>query len=157
MTKNYVDIKTSVGNVNRQPDGKIKEPDKKDKKEWLLKTEDLQLWGPFSYRDLMVLSKGKKLTLYDFVAKSCGAFERLSDVKELQDIAAIIPDSMFDESTDKNIDREFSEVTIRATLGASLMRFREVFNFSIIPLNTFLWIVLFFLVTSYCFYYISRN
>ena len=157
MTGKYVDLETSCGDVERDPTPPTKVTDKKDRKEWLLKTEDLQLWGPFSYRDLVVLSKGKKLTLYDHVAKSCGSFEQISDVKELQEIVATIPESMFDETTDKNIDREFSEITIRSSMNVSWGKIREAFNFSVIPLNTFLWVVLFFLVTSYCFYYVNNN
>ena len=156
MVKCPEPIETIVGNVTRAP---IRHPvpkDKKDVREWLIKTEDLQLWGPFSYRELLILSRGKKLTRYDYIAKSCGSFDLLADVEELEEVVSNIPDSIFDETTDKSLDREISEATIGASVGASWRTVQGLFNFSVMPLNTFLWIILFVLVTSYCLYYVGR-
>ena len=149
-------IETIVGNVSRAPVRYPVPKDKKEVREWLIKTEDLQLWGPFSYKELLMLSRSKKLTRYDYIAKSCQSFDLLSDVEELEEIVSNIPDSIFDETTDKSLDREFSQAIIRTSVGSSWRTVQGLFNFSVIPLNTFLWIILFVLVTSYCLYYVGR-
>jgi hypothetical protein len=158
MVSEVEQIEGKVRNIDRPPTPVVKPDNPKDEKNWLLRTNDFQIWGPFSYNDLVKLVKSKKLSLYDYLAKSCSPFIRVSDIKELKTLVNQIPDADFDEVTDENIIRDLAdEATIKDTVGSSLRLFKNLFNFSIIPLNTFLWIILFILVTSYCLYFVTRS
>ena len=158
VTVNEVEqIEGSVRNIDRPPATVVKVNNPKDEKVWLLRTNDYHIWGPFSYNDLLRLVRSKKLSLYDYIAKSCSPFLKLLDIQELKPIVDQIPNSVFDEETDENIIRDFvGEPTIKDTVNNSLRFFKNICNFSIVPLNTFLWIILFILVTSYCLYFVTR-
>lgn len=155
MTKIVEQTESSFKNIHRQPAKTTPPKDQKDDKQWLIRTEDFTIWGPYSFNELLNLAKNKKLSRKDYIARSSCAFENLSQIPDLQEVVDQIPETSFDEITDKSIVND--EPTIKDSVGASYRFFRNLFNFSIIPLNTVLWILLFIIVTSYCLYYVARH
>ena len=157
MKRDFDLVETVVGKITKSFKSSSSSRRSGEEREWLLRTQDFQLWGPFSLKELLSLSKSKKLTRYDYIAKSCDDFDPITEVIELKDIVDTIPETIFDETTDKNIDREVTEVTVRSTVGIPYRAARKIFNLSTIPLNTLLWFMLMFLVLGYCFFYLSQH